>query len=138
MATTASVPDALNSSRPTLATPNQGLSSRANRVAATRSSTSRARANRSRRCGGAFHSVAMGPSYQVGHAVNVVTVAPAGQLGQDSCRCARGGEGGGTDLGGSTPRGQQLGRFGTGGHPADADYRRVGKGPAALEHGPDR
>ena len=47
-ADTASGPAAANSSRPTLATPNQGRSRRASRSATTRSSTSRARARRSR------------------------------------------------------------------------------------------
>src|ERR1700680_4896799 len=98
MATTESVPAALNSSSPTLAIPNHGLSSLASRVAATRSSPSRARSNRSRRCGGAFHSVGMGPSYQVVQMGNVVTAAPGGQLGQHPDGRPRAGERGGAHL----------------------------------------
>src|SRR4051812_28318474 len=76
MATTDSGPAAAHSSKPTLATPNHGLSSSAMRVATTRSSTSRARMRRSRS--------SMDGSGQVGDAGDLVTAAPAGQLAEDA------------------------------------------------------
>src|SRR3954453_14343321 len=102
MATTASGPAAAHSSRPTLATPNQGLSSSAIRVAATRSSTSRARMRRSRS--------SMDSSGQIGDAGDVMPAAPAGQLGEDAGRGSGIGEGGGADLHGAGPGEEKLDR----------------------------
>src|SRR5713101_8837770 len=106
---TASGPAALNNSSPILATPNQGRSSFARRVAATTSSTSRASANRSRM--GWTVSVAMGsPLGQVGQAFHVMQAAPFAQLCQDSGRRPRVGERRGADLHRVGASDQELGR----------------------------
>src|SRR3954454_18464549 len=126
MAMTASGPLAAKSSRPILATPNHGCSSRANRVASTRSSTSRARASRSR--------VSMCGSDDLWERKNGVPAAPGLELIDD----ARGGagicEGGGADLNGGSAGHEELDDVGASGDAADADDGCVGEGGMAIEH----
>src|SRR2546422_9105705 len=98
--TTASGPAAAHSSRPTLATPNHGLSSSAMRVAATRSSTSSARIRRSRS--------SMDGSGQIGDALDVMAATPADQLGEYAAGRLGVGEGGRAHLHGVGPREQEL------------------------------
>src|SRR5205085_770071 len=81
----ASSPDAMNSSSPTLATPNHGRTSRAMRAAATRSSTSRAIASLSRKSLSPFPSL-MGRSSQVSHVCHPMAPAPAFELVHHSQR----------------------------------------------------
>src|SRR3954471_1112232 len=130
MAMMASGPWAEYSSRPTLATPNQGRSSLANRAAATRSSTSSAIAKRSR--------ASMDDSDQVGDTGDVVVTAPTVDLVIDAGRGAGFGEHGGADLHGVGPRHQQLDGVGAGGDTAHSDDGGIGEGGAAVEYGADR
>src|SRR5215203_308469 len=90
MALIASGPAALYSSRPTLAMPNHGRSKRASRTASTRSSTSRARARRSR--------ASMGTYNEIGRSTNSVALAPALEVGHDAGDRPPVGERGRTDL----------------------------------------
>src|SRR5436190_14361114 len=122
----ASGPWAEYSSRPTLATPNHGRSSLPMRVAATRSSTSRATAKRSR--------VSMDHSDQVGDAVDAVASAPPLELVADAGRGARFGERGSADLDGVGTGHDQLNCVGPGGDAAHSDDGGVGKGGAAVVH----
>src|SRR3954469_3949019 len=113
--TTASGPDAAHSSRPTFTTANQGFSSSANRGAATRLSTGRARARRSR--------TAMDGSCQVGDASDVVTYAPAAQLFENAGASPGIGESRCAHLHGVGPCHQQLNGILAGRNAADADDR---------------
>src|SRR5438105_982436 len=87
-------PEAMKSSRPILATPNQGRRSRAIRRAATRSSRSRATASRSRRSVTGASARVMGGSYQIAEARDTMPLAPSLQLGQHTSRRPRVPEGG--------------------------------------------
>src|SRR5438477_11362245 len=127
--TTASGPAAAHSSRPILATPNHGLSSSAHRVARTRSSISSASANRSR--------ASIDGSSQFGDSMDLVVLAPAGELGEDAGGGSGSGEGGGADLHGRGARQQELDGIGAGGDAPDPDDRRVRMGHVAVVHGPD-
>src|SRR4051794_39847632 len=129
MAMTASGPLAANSSRPILATPNHGCSSRAKRVASTRSSTSRARASRSR--------VSMCGSNDVWEGGDRVPAAPGLELSDDARGRAGIGERGGADLNGGSAGHEELDGVGAGGDAADADDGRVGEGGVAIEDSPD-
>src|SRR3954470_20924373 len=123
MATTASGPAVAHSSRPTLATPNHGLSASASRVAATMSSTSRARINRSRS--------SMDGSGQLGDAMDMVAAAPPDQLRQDAGARLGVGERGRADLHGVGPGEEQLDGVVARAHAADAHDGGVGEGHAA-------
>src|SRR5437868_442738 len=92
---TVSGPAAQKSSSPILATPNQGLSSRASRTASTRSSTSSARASRSRYL---LSSVIECTPYQIVDTGHAVSLAPPLELGQHAGRGAWIGERRGADL----------------------------------------
>src|SRR4051795_3940322 len=92
IAMTASGPLAANSSRPILATPNHGCSSLASRVASTRSSTSRARARRSR--------ISMCGSDDLGKVGDRVLPAPGRNFGDDTGGGAGIGKRGRADLDG--------------------------------------
>src|SRR4051794_36215571 len=127
IAMTASGPLAANSSRPILATPNHGCSSRANRVASTRSSTSRARARWSR--------ISMCGSDDLGERGHRVPAAPGLELSDDARNGAGIGEGGGTDLHGGSTGHEKFHGIGAGGDAADPDDRRVGESRVAVEHG---
>src|SRR2546430_1658152 len=138
---TTSGPAAVNSSSPTLATPNQGFTSRAMRRATTRSSTSRATASLSRRS--LFDRSLMRSSDQIRHSPYAMLVAPALELVDHPQGRARIVERGRADLDRVRPREQQLDRVLAGGDPADADDGRVGKRLSALVdgahgHGADR
>src|SRR4051794_9412772 len=127
IAMTASGPLAANSSSPILATPNHGCSSRANLVASTRSSTSRARASRSR--------VSMCGSDDLGERGHRVPAAPGLELSDDARSGAWIGKGGGTDLHSRGTGQQELDGVGPGGDAADPDDRRVGEGSVTVEDG---
>src|SRR5947209_6160885 len=129
IAITASGPLAANSSRPILATPNHGCSSRARRVASTRSSTSRARASRSR--------VSMCGSDDLWEPGDRVPAAPGLELSDDARGRAGVSEGGGADLNSTSAGHEELDGVGAGGHAADADDGRVGEGGMAIEYRPD-
>src|SRR6516162_10476572 len=123
MASTESGPDALKSSSPILATPNHSSRSRAKRVAATMSSTSRASARRARNPPGTRASsvvmlVVVGvlpfvtsvPPLQAGPTANAMPLTPIGQLGQNPGRGAGIFEDGGAHLHGVGAGDDELGR----------------------------
>src|SRR5438067_8756938 len=129
-------PDAMNSSRPILATPNQGRTSRAMRRAATRSSTSRAIASRSRRSLSSLVS-AMDRSSEVSQVSHPMAPAPAVELLDHSCRRPGLEEGSRADLYGVGSGHQELDGILARAHPADPDDGRPGEGLAAVVHRPD-
>src|SRR5579875_2088714 len=107
-------PAALNSSRPTLATPNQGLSWAASRWASTASSTSRASASFGRSSAGTGGTSVLGSTFMVSSCQLVdgtdpVSLAPPQQLVENPDRGARVGEGGGAHLHGVGAGSDQLG-----------------------------
>src|SRR6478752_7718171 len=149
MALTASGPAALYSSRPTLATPNQGRTEAASRDASTRSSRSRTIASRVRMSSwtsmvsagscpvrsptSSWYSVSgvssvlgMDRSDQVADGADPLSSAPGFQVVEDGDGGARVGEGGGADLDRAGPGDQQLGRRLAVHHAAHADHRDVG------------
>src|SRR5579875_2660993 len=145
-------PSAVNSSRPTLATPNHGRSSRASRRAATASSTSRARARRDRTASALdapaaaaplpgsvapWSASGMGPTFQLVESLDTVVAAPVPQLGEDAGGRRGLGEGGGAHLDGVGAGGEELGGVPPAPHAAHPDDRRVRPGGPAVVDGPD-
>src|SRR6478752_4566584 len=142
MALTASGPAALYSSRPTLATPNQGRTEAASRDASTRSSRSRTIASRVRMSSwtsmvsagscpvrsptSSWYSVSGVAAVLGMDGADPLSSAPGFQVVQDGDGGARVGEGGGADLDRAGPGDQQLGRRLAVHHAAHADHRDVG------------
>ena len=133
-------PVALNSSRPTLATPNQGRSCSARRLARRRG-----RRRRGRGPGGCAPTAAPVQSRVMGSFLSgrdtSGTSCRAHQRRSSARTCGRGpgiGEGGGADLDGVGAGGQQFGRVLAGGDAADADdgQRRARRPGTRTRPGP--
>src|SRR5437588_3487569 len=131
----ASGPDAMKSSSPTLATPNHGRTSRAMRRAATKSSQSRAIANRSRKSLSPFPS-AMGCSSEVSDVWDPVASAPAFELLHHSQRRPGLEEGSRADLDGVGSGHEELDGVLAAADTADAHDGRLGQRLPAVVDGP--
>src|SRR5436305_4936953 len=131
----ASGPDAMKSSRPTLATPNHGRTSRAIRRAATRSSTSSATARRSRM---SSWPSAMCRSSQLIQGADALACAPLTQLLQYPCGRPRLEEGSRPDLDGVSAGQYELHGVLSPADASDPDDGGVRAGGAAVVHGPHR
>src|SRR4051794_30848452 len=137
-------PEAMNSSWPTLATPNHGRSSFASWMAATASSTSSANA-RCRRTASAStlpgsnpaRTSAMCRSDQLVQRLYSMLLAPGPELVEHARRSSRSIERSGPHLDGVGTRHQQFDGVDAVRHPTGSDDRHVGKLLADVEDGPD-